>query len=516
MKERKSAYCSYLYAWVYIMRVKRKINKILNKKLEEQFNMETRAEHIFSEEYEQNKKKLLNTKDNVIKTNHRSGWFQKLSRMTLATAAIVLLCSVGTYGAAKLIEKYAVYIKNSGRYKVDLVVEPDRDNVKVKESEERYARLNLSYIPQELSEVSGSSGMKFYFKDNLHMDGIWFELYDVNEIQDKTVLENFNVVSDNTLTINCNQAIYIKEDDKIEGVIGTDKYNKRMFIYFKEQNYLVKYQACSLISDEEMLKIGEGISIEKADKMNATFCSKWQYGENNLQTDDTVVDELPEEEIHIYDVGEEFNDKVLIGKEGTERDLTYKVDEVTISDNFDQIGSGVFMEECYAFLDDNGNLVPNQLVYIDNGDGINTLTNIVAQETVQQKVLYLTVTVRNDGNVDYENILPTIQLAKMKKEGDSYKLVEYTSDIKCDRTTSSARIIQDDMIYYDYMDKNGERGIDILKAGEEKNIHIVFCINECDIPYLYVNTSLRGGKNFFYSNKYDTFKSVFNYVKVQD
>lgn len=497
------------------MRVERKINKIMDKMIEEQFNMETNEKHIFSEKYEIDKQRLLNSKDNVIRTNSKYSRIRQIYRMTAIVTAILLFCSVGTYAVSEILKKYEIYVKDDGQYKVDLIVEPDKDNEKAEGEIKRYAKLNITYLPQGLLEVSGSAGTKYYFEDSLNMDGIVFQLYDVNEIQDKTVLENFNVISANSININGNQAIFIKEDDKIENAVGTDKYNKRMFIYFKEQNYLVKYQSCSLISDEEMVMIGNGISIEETDEENATLCSKWQYGSDTTGESD-VVDELPEDEIFIHDKGDEFIDKVFIGKDRTEGNLTYRVDEITISDNLNQIGNGILREECYAFLDDTGKLMPNKIVYIKNGDGINALSDILAEETVQQKVVYVTMTIRNDSYKDYEDFEPIIRLAKMKKENGNYKLLQYTKDIECDRVSSTADVIQNDAIYYDYVDKYGMRGIDTLKAGEEQTIHMAFCINECDIPYLYVNTSQDNGIMYFYEKPQEQSQSIFNYIKVQD
>lgn len=495
------------------MRVKRKINKIMDKMIEEQFNMETNEKHIFSEKYEINKQRLLNSKDNVIRTEGKYGRIKKIYRMTAMAATMVLCCSVGAFAVSEIMKTYEMYVKDDGEYKVDLVVEPGKDNEAG--TQKRYAKLNISYLPQGLTEVDGSAGTKYYFEDNASMAGIVFQLYDVNEIQDKTVLENFNVVSADTIDINGNKAIFIKEDDKIEDAAGTDKYNKRMFIYFKEQNYLVKYQSCSIISDEEMLMIGNGISIEKTDEANATLCSQWEYG-SDTAGESNVVDELPEAEIYIHNSGDEFTDKVLIGKEKSEGNLTYKVNEITISDSFDQIGGGILREECYAFLDDAGKLMPNKIVYIKNGDGIHSLSDILTEETVQQKVVWVTMTIRNDSYKDYEDFMPTIRLAKMKKENGNYKLVQYTRDIECDRVSSTADIIQNDAIYYDYVDKYGVKGVDILKAGEEKTIHAAFCINECDIPYLYVNTSRIDGTTYFYEESKGQAQSVFNYIKVQD
>lgn len=499
-----------------IVKGNRKIKKAMYQLLERQFNMETSEKHIFSEEYELKKQQLLSSLEERKKPKLEI-WMKRISGMTAVVTAIVLLVSVGTYAAVKYLKKYNLYLKSGGNYEVDLVVEPDETNDDSETNETaRYAKLNISYLPEGLIEMSGSDGTKYYFEGNVHMAGIVFQLFDVNTIKDKTVLNNFNVVSTDTFTINGNQVIFIKDDDAIEQAAGTDTYNKKMFIYFKEQNYLVKFQACSLISDEEMIKIGNGISITATDEADATLCSRWQYDNDMTVENDAVVDELPEEEIYIYNQGEEYIDKVLLGETGTEGDLTYRIDEIAISDSFDQIGDGVLNKNCYAFLDDTGCLVPNKIVYLKDGDGVNTLAEIVAEETLQQKVLYVTLTIRNDSDVDYENFVPRIQLAKMKVKDGNYKLVQYTKEIECDRVVSSASVIENNMVYYDYIDSNGVQGISVLKSGEERTLHVAFCINECDIPYLYLNTSIENGSIYFYENRFNKTQYELNYVKVQD
>ena len=155
-------------------------------------------------------------------------------------------------------------------------------------------------------------------------------------------------------------------------------------------------------------------------------------------------------------------------------------------------------------------------MYLKDGDGVNTLAEIVAEETLQQKVLYVTLTIRNDSDVDYENFVPRIQLAKMKVKDGNYKLVQYTKEIECDRVVSSASVIENNMVYYDYIDSNGVQGISVLKSGEERTLHVAFCINECDIPYLYIGTSKTDAITYFYKNKDGGTESGFHYVKVQN
>ena len=72
-----------------------------------------------------------------------------------------------------------------------------------------------------------------------------------------------------------------------------------------------------------------------------------------------------------------------------------RVDSVQVSDNLSLLDGAVLPDGWKEALGSDGKLAVNNLSYIKRGDGVETLDQVVKTETIDQKLLYVTVTYKN-------------------------------------------------------------------------------------------------------------------------
>lgn len=73
-------------------------------------------------------------------------------------------------------------------------------------------------------------------------------------------------------------------------------------------------------------------------------------------------------------------------------EIQMRVDSVQVSDNLSLLDGAVLPDGWKEALGSNGKLAENNLSYIKRGDGVETLDQVVKTETIDQKLLYVTVT----------------------------------------------------------------------------------------------------------------------------
>lgn len=150
-----------------------------------------------------------------------------------------------------------------------------------------------------------------------------------------------------------------------------------------------------------------------------------------------------------------------------------------------------FPKEWENVTDENGKIVKNHLSYIKEGDGISTLDQIVREEDVNQKLLYVTVTYTNTtdttiNHICYAGVLTTlkkqedgtyVQYVKMDESGDGYDYIRGNSD---------ARLPE--MQYFSHREEYGNGGNYIsLEPGESIEIQMGWIVNEFDLDDLYLS-----------------------------
>ena len=209
---------------------------------------------------------------------------------------------------------------------------------------------------------------------------------------------------------------------------------------------------------------------------------------------DEEITSIAADKLPIAKVGETIN----LTASGEDTDGNYvsdiplqaTVDSVQIADDL-QLLNGQIPEDWKDATDADGKLKENTISYIKEGDGVNTLDEIVKTKTEQQKLVYTTVTYTNTSDQEVNHILYIGSLMKLHSDGSTYEayVPEEESGDGYDRTTWDSAARTGEMKYYSVTDNYGNGGnyIPTLKPGESIQISMAWIVNESDLTEAYLN-----------------------------
>lgn len=216
-------------------------------------------------------------------------------KIAVLVAAVVMLLSVTGFAANTV---YDYFVKKEN-YKVTLDLnEETTDNVKSPE----YVKLNFGYMPEFIDPYDAP--YKFSVKTQTGENapsGLTFQLFK-SDLAKK--LEIFYVGSVTECMFGKNKGAILKIDTGIES--DGDSHDKEFLIYFEEYGYILRCYVSERISEDEMIKIAENISLVESDKENAfiidTYIPTIDNGGILVPTDDS----LPYSEIEYYSQETEY------------------------------------------------------------------------------------------------------------------------------------------------------------------------------------------------------------------
>ncbi len=150
-------------------------------------------------------------------------------------------------------------------------------------------------------------------------------------------------------------------------------------------------------------------------------------------------------------------------------------------------------------VDSEGELVQNELTYYQYGDGINTLDEVVKTETVEQKLVYVTLEYTNTGDEVMKDILFFGTLNAIRKDGDIYEFIDYNEhygEEKWNYRTGSSVARLGEMPCFDLGGQEKKNYISSLNPGESAVVHMAWIVNESDLDQLYLNLNTLGEAAF--------------------
>ena len=112
-----------------------------------------------------------------------------------------------------------------------------------------------------------------------------------------------------------------------------------------------------------------------------------------------------EEMENVHAIGEIFPMVTLEEVTHTEiKGITACVKEVWVEDDLSLIEDPSVTTGWEDAVGADGTLIPNEISYIKNGNGVDSLDEVVDSETVEQKLVYVTVEFTNTGDTDQKNV----------------------------------------------------------------------------------------------------------------
>ena len=326
-----------------------------------------------------------------------------------------------------------------------------------------------------------------------------------------------NIVEREEKDINGHKCIFLKRAAH-EG-LGVD-FDRILYVSYPEGNLILQIYTADNVSDEELMKFVEGISLAEfpQEKQN-DFCEPQSWSDYllMLKEEDYAVAEsdfkleaTKQEMDHLHSVGSEVDlgDMIAEDEEGNSIEtnaLTACVKDVQIAEDLSLLDFDYVDEDLKGQTDESGKLRPVTIQYMKDGDGISIVDETLKTEEIQQCLVYVTVDYKNAGDVTLYNILFFANILKLQETEKGYRIFDRASqmqDLDCDTVVSSGMTDSPEMAYFDVHggNGNGSNYIDVLEPGESKTVHIGFLANKDELDLMYLNLDASGAGYEFTEN----------------
>ena len=418
---------------------------------------------------------------------------EKIRKWTTArVAAAVAVCVLGTttaaYGGIKL---YHMYLEKDGTYRVKTGITTEKDS-KGFDLPDQIPEIEIqaNYIPD------GMAWMDEYhleYPENNRTGGFSLSSVLLDNDDFEQVMTDTGVVESQERTFGDLDGVYLRYQDlKQDG-----SFNQRIYLLCPEEYRVITIYIGDDVSREEAFKFAENLEIVETETMIETAglytWSELVSPEADAASD--IISELSDEKLKIHEIGDSYylsaSAKDTDGNSITADQISVCVDSIQIADDLQLLDGKELPEEWQNVVGADGKLVPNHLSYIKSGDGIDTLDEVVKTETVNQKLVYATVTYTNHSDQEIHHMLYLGSMMFLKQEGNNYQIYDKSESggENYDRVTGDSTAHRREMTYYSIKEDYGNGGnyIPSLKPGESVRADMAWIVNENDLDYLYLN-----------------------------
>jgi hypothetical protein len=336
---------------------------------------------------------------------------RKRNRILIAAACLLIGIPTTAFGAVKAYDM----IVQKQNYEVNISVVNKIFNMK-----DSWYKMKIGYLPENM-EANDSLAMKYSFKDNYENGGFSFILWRLGKNSDfQTLYANGYEEKE----INGRKAVIVNKDTGNKNVM----FDRQVFLLFEEEGMMVESYVGKDVSDEQLLKVIEGISLESTTEEKATYTADYDgslFSEAKEPTESRVIP-LKKDSKQLFKVGQTV--PVTIEMNETESKLEYVIEKVEVFDsikdfkqgNFNELGLEILSEN--KALDQTNKLLPYKRDVYKVGNGKDSVDELVESQLVNLKFVYLTTTVKNSGKQASEEIYmhPSLQVLKFEKNAWNY------------------------------------------------------------------------------------------------
>ncbi len=461
--------------------------------------------HEFTERYLERKEELI--RKYSVERRH-DGW-RPLS-VVAAVTLMIAVCTVTVYASIKL---YRLSAEPQGRYSYELKLEKEntgeqnnsRDDVASAVSEEKGisaktefegVKINVGYIPAGF--VNNGKGEHTYKAEEGDTDRGYY-ISDLIVDTDGKWTDRF-VISAEKLFVGSHEALLVYKQNSAD----TEWKNADMYISFPEYERVIYIFGWGHIEREELLKVAEGITLEGSgetvsvkDGDVATWSryidyKKDEYSNFNSESVENSQDlrlSVSEEEMGSpHKIGDAIVVCDTTDVQGKTVKVSARVKDFKIMDDFSLLKPEVVEDVWYRVLDGNGKLGTCELRYIRDGDGINSVSEVVRTEDKQLKLAFVSVEYTNEGEDDLTGFRFFGSLMNIYHENGEWRLPSPSGE-GYDYVDFAVQMIgTGEMAYYavegDTIVKNY---LPSIAPGESKTVDMAWIIDVDDVDDLYLN-----------------------------
>lgn len=438
--------------------------------------------HVFSEHYNVKKRQL----ERSI-TMKRTLTKRHIIAITASVAAAAALVPASIYAY----NKFTASINKTAKYRSTISVQtPAADE------NTAYMTYDLGWVPEGFV-YEEHYGKYEYFNEDI-------DEYILPRLCRLPVGESFNI--DLMYSEDCEN--YTSGDKSI--MINYSKAgngnSRDVWVYFNDTRYLLEITTTDAISECDLKKMAENITLKPSEKITFTEEMWWKRDEKEEKKAQEYMDSV------IYPVEDADRTVLKIGETGE-----FECDMCTITLNSAELTdsmAGIYTDVCgwdsdfRDMTDENGNIIQNIRSYIKLGDGIETIDEVVYKENIPVRILKLSTTYTNTSDETNEiGIHPDIIVFN---DGipDTVKNQEnglYYDDSLCSHSGGFFSLYADPDV------KGGKNSV-ILEAGESTEVQLALLVPDDYTDEMYINF-VRYGNSYSQSIKkgypiFDVSKSI--------
>ncbi len=289
--------------------------------------------------------------------------------LTVLIAAVLLSCT-----AFACSEVYNNWFQKTGNYSGKVVATDNEVDIP------DYISFELGYLPEGMSVSKTEAPYKYDYNGGF---GLSFNFWRVDSLEKNHYK---NVVSTESLIVG---------DKKVEILTINNTDNKTALIYFEDKGVVVECYYNNAIEKADIIKIFENLKLVETTESNAIV-----FDGTNKDTS-LPADYVSPDVIKFYKMGEvcENGFDPMNNASFSVQIIDCKVIDNANSINKENINSSINNEE---YIDEDGSIKPYIRENIEYGDGVNTVDTVISSETVQRKMIAVTMNVENISENDGE------------------------------------------------------------------------------------------------------------------
>lgn len=432
---------------------------------------------------------------------------RKNSRRKMALILLAAALGVGTtaFAGARI---YRMYSEQVGSYGVRTVIQEETGESSHTDFgadlEIPEVKLRVDRVPEGMVLAPGETS-KFHYEDETKGTGyISLCAYSMDMGDDAFEILNGDIVSKEEMDISGRDGIYLERQVGVDGGI-----QGILYVAYPEVHHVLEMRFEGSIAKEAAIEMAEGIELAPVEEgETGEIGMNWAWSsyigvQEETETDTASLEYASEEDMaNTHEIGEDFAMKGWAKEENgqyiNDASLTVEVSSVQVADDLSLLGDSEYIDSRWLdAVGEDGALVPNEILYIKRGDGIDAMDQVVKTEKVAQKLVYATVEYRNSGDTILEDILLNGALLPICQDEKGYAIydrITQEENAPWDKIENTEVARLGEMGFWDCHgegDGNGENYIDKLEPGETATVHMAWVVNEDELPYLYLG--VKGG-----------------------
>lgn len=398
-----------------------------------------------------------------------------------AAAAVAMIVPASVYAYNK-----AVSISKTAKYQNTVVLSANTENSSEDTTENPWEIELMDYEFGWLPEGFAKPDNDFKYRNDPEcITPIFFRLPDGKSTEiDLKFSENYETYESNGKTAMINYRVsYGKSEDEVN-------FGREIWVSFDGTNYFLQLYLTDGISQEDTKKIIDNLKLVPTDEVRFGTYLPWEDKTTTTNSGDTVQ-EVEMEKCEVYYVGDTIS---YPGVSAENSGYSITLNSAEITDSFDGINTDACgWEADYSeLMDENGNIAENTRSWIKRGDGVNTLDEVVKEESVPMHILKLNVTYTNISDETNDICIdPNLFQFIDGKPYTHYTQWDFGNDTDC----------VDSIRFGDFgghfsldadPDKKGGKNYVILEPGESTDVQLAFFVADDEVDKMLVYFRMAG------------------------